>query len=282
MRKAAFIALLLFSAGCSSSLDKKLVEVGSSAIYQSDLDRQLEIDRLLGKTRDTRSVIAEMAKDAVNVEILKANGSGISVSQVLNDKEKVFRLSQDNPQKVAELVKALGPDVFAKNYAIPLLARHAIFFDFYMKKKETHMDSFFRARKFRHSIKQHRLKSHAHMAGYPVYYVRVDRDNIVTWTREWSPKDLRVGRSKKKRELAKRGTPDEAVEWKGRIPDLPIGRISPKIFDLGTSWALVKRKAKLKREDYYYAETVLIPKKPFSEWIKPYKKKVAVKFNLGV
>ncbi|MCB0421071.1 MAG: hypothetical protein KDD61_08745 [Bdellovibrionales bacterium] len=259
MLRGVVLIFGVFVSSCTSYFDDKLVQVGDSVIRESEVETLISLHKYLNEKLTSEASLKKLIETELNLQILKKYGMEVNEDYVEKHPEELQQASRLSLDKVQQIRAFVGERDFVRYFAIPRLATHLLYQKIYLSRQDLHHQSFTEVRKFRHQIEQNRLKSFALKHGKTVFNLRIDRDNIIHWKK--------VFPGKRRKPVLTKGSSVESLLWKSRASELPMGRIAGKTYDMGPSWALVKKIPNVEREDHLHAVVVFFSKVPFKKWL---------------
>jgi len=153
-KKSAFLGLAAVVILGSLALywvfhERPLAVIGDTKIYKKDAEYRDEVVRIYFPEEKRNMGLYQLIKSARNVEILRNHGREFSDAALKAEYQRMLTESKD-PKMLERIRQVFGEDEksFYKNFVLPNMADHHIYYEFFLMDPQIQGDSFKRAGDF--------------------------------------------------------------------------------------------------------------------------------------
>jgi len=129
--------------------ERPLAVVGETKIYRKDAEYRDQVVRIYYPEEKRNMGLFQLVKSARNLEILRNHGKEFDAASVKAEYQRMLAESKD-PKMLERIRAVFGKDEegFLKNFVLPNLADHHIYYEFFLLDPGVQMESFNKANEF--------------------------------------------------------------------------------------------------------------------------------------
>lgn len=275
------IAVLVSIALYEVLRERPTAVVGKIEIYRKDAEYRDQIVKIYYPQENRKMGLFQLVKGARNIEILRNHGVEFGDDMVAAEYQRMKAESKD-PKMLEQIRQVFGDDekAFYRNFVLPNLADHHIYFNFFLTDEGIQAESLKQANDFIKLVSSQNEKSFKALAdeknikakGLTLSLTRGMLWEAEKRMRDKNPKDLKRPQpapvDPKVAEYLNIDTIKDAEEWYDKlIKKMNPGDVFGEPVGMGEAFVVIHYLEKVNKDDYTL-EVAFFPKLDYGSWYK--------------